>query len=64
MRLKPATEQQRAQALAALRLLCSARDLLRRADSPKTLERTRAAISSAKGAIRHLSRRVRAGGAS
>ena len=37
----------------ALALLCQARDLLRRAQAPRTLARTRLAISSAKGALRN-----------
>ena len=39
----------------ALRL---ARDLLRHADCPKVLRRVRAAISSAKGAERHMRARI------
>jgi hypothetical protein len=40
-----------------IELLCEARELFKRADSPKTLERIRLALSSAKGARRHIGHR-------
>jgi hypothetical protein len=55
--IRPARTDTRANVRAALRHLRIARDLLRKADCPRALEKTRAAIKSADGADRHASHR-------
>lgn len=58
MKLKPATEQQADDLKIALGHLRTARIYLAHADCPQTLDRVRLAISSAKGAARHMERRI------
>jgi hypothetical protein len=57
MQLKPATIAQADALRIALTMLREARNLLANANCPKTLARVRLAISSAKGAERHIDRR-------
>ena len=57
MKLRQATPLQEKALELALEYLALAREHLKAADAPKTLARVRAAISSAKGARRHMSTR-------
>lgn len=56
-RLRPIAIDTRTNVEAALKHLRIARDLLYKADCPRALEKTRAAIKSADGADRHAYRR-------
>ena len=55
--IRPASTDTRANVRAALKHLRIARELLRKADCPRALEKTRAAIKSADGADRHVTHR-------
>ena len=59
-KMKPAKEWQAGNLGDALRYLRSARAMLELAECPKTLNRVRAAVKSAEGAMRHMERRLRA----
>lgn len=58
--LRPATPGQLEQAVVALILLRRARNSLRYAACPKSIDRLNATIKSTEGSIRHLERRVSA----
>jgi len=60
VKLRPARPVQVGAVKLALLALKQAREQLVYADCPKTLERTRLAISSCYGALRHAERRERA----
>jgi len=55
--IRPIAIDTRSNVQAALRHLRIARDLLNKADCPRALEKTRAAIRSADGADRHVQHR-------
>jgi hypothetical protein len=56
--IQPADSRELTLVDVALAHLISARDLLAEAESPQALARVRLAISSARGARRHMERRV------
>jgi hypothetical protein len=55
--IKPASRRHVRQVERAIALLRSARDLLKAADCPKTVQRVRLALTSAGGAERHVRHR-------
>ena len=57
-KLRPATEIQVLSAKAAVYSLKLAREYLRAAGSPQTLNRVRETLKSAEGALRHAQRRA------
>lgn len=58
MKLKPITIDQLAEISDAISLLRVAREKLKMADAPRSVEKVRAALKSAEGAFRHGERRL------